>query len=78
VLRFDENHPSQQTTPQLTKRIKYANIDDGRDVPETSLGGRGRVDGRVGESDTIERARVGGERGEQYCFYCDCDYESRI
>jgi hypothetical protein len=64
VLRFDENHPSQQTTPQLTKRIKYANIDDGRDVPETSLGGRGRVDGRVGESDTIERARVGGERGE--------------
>ena len=49
--------------PNDTKK-KNADVHDGRDVAKKSLRGRGRADGRSGEQDSIERARVGGERGE--------------
>ena len=46
----------------LTKRTKNANVHDGRHVPETVLGGRGRDDGRARAKDTSERARAGRQK----------------
>ena len=43
-------------------RTHNANVHDGRHVPETVLGGRGRDDGRARAKDTSERARAGRQK----------------